>query len=464
MDGIDSRDLPLGHDEACAADLHAVADGRMLGLQDRSWLARAVAGAIRPSRDRPVWDLAHAIAALGVDAPGLIDLALDPMLVSGAMVQAKLGDSAAADAQGLVLTSPRPWRCSWTGLSRSLALAEFILTADALDGFREIADRVGQGISPAEAPDLARALAARMAIYRRIHMPAAPIERRFLAIRGYLRDAGRREGFGDDDILTFWHDSVAQDVMFTTVVEHFITYERVLAEMGTLSAIGNADRLEDMDNWEDRLEAATLPVVDAACLTESMGVLAAMDDGPKVLTGAEQEALSTVLNLDPFHASRPLTALRARVFGRIQAGIANRLRRGMGGPDLGVRVQCADADYTAAAAATEALCAHLRRCLTIALALRTGPAGGGIAEQGERELRRMRRAGFDLPRDKLAHEMAQVDEALATTAQALEEHRQALLRLDRAEPLDSRLTRDRALFSQTFAKIYKDHVPQEMAR
>ncbi|MGL4236177.1 hypothetical protein [Tabrizicola sp.] len=464
MDGIDPRDLPLGHDEACAADLHAVADGRMLGRQDRSWLARAVAGAIRPSRDRPLWDLAHAIAALGVDGTGLIDLALDPSLASAAVLQDRLGDIAAADSRGLVLTAPRPWRCSWTGLARCLSLAEFILTADALDGFTEISERIGPGITVAEAPDLARALAARMAAYRRTHMPAAPIERSFHAIREYLRNAVKREGFVDDDILTFWQNGVAQDVMFTTVVEHFITYERVLAEMGTLSAIGRADSLEDMDNWEDRLEAASLPLVDAISLQDAMELLDAVEDGPKVLTGAEQEALAAVLNLDPFHRARPLTALRARVFGRIQAGIANRLRRGTGGADLADRIPALEADYSAAAEATETLVAHLRRCLTIALALRTGAEGGALAEQGMRELRRMRRAGFDMPHERLAEAMAHMDEALAATAQALEEHRQAIARLHRAEPLDSRVARDRAAFSQTFAAIYRDHIRQEMAR
>jgi hypothetical protein len=464
MDGIDQRDLPLGHDEACAADLHAVADGRMLGRRERSWLARAIAGAIRPSRDRPLWDLAHAIAALELDATGLIDLALDPSLASVAVLQDKLAGANAADSRGLVLTTPRPWRCSWTGLARCLTLAEFMLTADALDNFAQIAERVGSGITPSEAPELARALAARMATYRRTHMPAALIERRFHAIRGYLRNVDRREGFSDDDILTFWQDGIAQDVMFTTVVEHFITYERVAAEIGTLSAIGRADSLEDMDHWEDRLEAASLPLADNASLQDAMELLGAMQDGPKVLTGAEQEALAIVLNLDPFHRARPLTALRARVFGRIQAGIANRLRRGAGGADLAARIPASEADYVAAAEATEQLVTHLRRCLTIALVLRTGEAGGALAEQGMRELRRMRRAGFDMPRERLAHVMAQMDEALATTAQALEEHRQAIARLHRAEPLDSRVVRDRAAFSSTFAAIYRDHLPQEVAR
>ena len=97
---LNPRDLPLGHDESCAADLHAVIESRMLGRNATSWLARAVAGAIRPSRDRPVWDLAHAIAALGLDGPGLIDLTLDPTRTTAAALQDSLAGNPAADDRG----------------------------------------------------------------------------------------------------------------------------------------------------------------------------------------------------------------------------------------------------------------------------------------------------------------------------------------------------------------------------
>ena len=451
MERIDPRDLALGHDEACAADLLAVVESRMLGRVETSWLARAVAGAIRPSRDRPLWDLAHAAAALDLDWKGLVDLVLDPTLATPAALQDRLGGHPAADTRGLTLGEPRPWRCSWTGLARVFALAEFLLTAEECAHFAEITAMIGT-----DAPDLARALSSRLAAYRRDHMPLAPIEQMFRAIRGFLRDRGLREGFGDGDILAFWQGGVGGDVMFTTVVDHFITYRRAESELGALSAIGGADALDAMENWEARLEAAVLPLADATALQAALAVLADMEDGPKLLTRAEHDALSAILSLDPFHRLMPLTALRALAFGRIQSGIANRLRRGSGGAEVAERVLCGEADYAAQVETATMLAAHLRRCLTIALALRTGDEGGPLAAEGERELKRMRRAGFDAPRAALAASIALVDGALATSAEALEAHRGALAKLDRAEPLSDRLTRDRATFAEVFGRLYLD--------
>jgi alpha-D-ribose 1-methylphosphonate 5-triphosphate synthase subunit PhnI len=75
-------------------------------------------------------------------------------------------------------------------------------------------------------------------------------------------------------------------------------------------------------------------------------------------------------------------------------------------------------------------------------------------EAGERELRRMRRAGFDAGRPALAAAVAAVDGALATVTFELDAHREALARLAAAEPLDARLARDRAVFSEAFAALY----------
>lgn len=460
-DGVDRRDLPLGHDEVCLADLQAVVQGRLLDRGDRSWLARAVAGAVRPSRDRPVWDLAHTIAALGLDGLGLIDLALDPRLASGADFQERFHDRPGTDERGLLLSEPRAWRCSWKGLARVMALAEFLLTADEMEGFAEISNAVGQGLAPKEAPAFARWLAARLAAYRNAHMPAAPVEQRFRAIRSYLRGLGRSSGFDDDDILVFWQTRRSDDTLYATVVEHFITYDRVRAELDTLSQLTDAERLETLETWDARLEAAAQPHTDTPVLAGALALLQGTLDQPKLLTGTEFKALEETLRLDPFHKTRPLTALRVRVFGRIQSGIANRLRRGSGGPDIAERARCSDADYGSAAETARKLSDHLRNCLTIALALRSGDDADPLVEAGKRALRTTRRAGFDLPRERLAAAIAEVDDALATTAMALEEHRAGLDHLNRAEPLSGRLEQDRAAFSNTFATIYSQHIQQE---
>jgi hypothetical protein len=446
-----------GHDEACAADLAAVAEGRALARADAAWLARAVTGAIRPSRDRPVWDLAHAGAALGGDPRRLIDLALDPRLASPAALRARVEaeGGASTDPLGLALAAPRPWRCSWAGLARLLALLEFLLTADECARFGEVSALLAALDGPEDAPDVARRLAAGMGEYRRAHMPLAAVERRFGAIRAFLRRRGQRE-FGDAEVLDFWREGAGEEVLFATVVEHFITYARVAAELEGLGALGGAVRLGDIENWEERLEAASLPTLDGPALDGALRLLAERaEDGPKLLTGAEREALGAILHLDPFHRTRPLTALRARAFGRVQSGIANRLRRGSGGPEVAERVRCAEADYAALAEQADALAAHLRRCLTIALALRAKTGDGSdLVEAGERELRRMRRAGFDAGRPALAAAVAAVDGALATVTFELDAHREALARLAATEALEARLRRDRGVFSEAFATLY----------
>jgi hypothetical protein len=97
-----------GYDERCAADLAAVCDGRDLSREDRTWLARVVTGAVRPNRDKPLWDLAHALAALarGTEAASgrdLVTLALDPGLATAAAVTARFSGTVVADARGPVL-------------------------------------------------------------------------------------------------------------------------------------------------------------------------------------------------------------------------------------------------------------------------------------------------------------------------------------------------------------------------
>jgi hypothetical protein len=462
MEQIDPNDLPLGHDEACAADLLAVSESRMLGRHELSWLARAVAGAIRPSRDRPLWDLAHAIAALGLDGRGFVDLAFDPALATATGLKDRLADHPASDGRGLALSEPRPWRIGWAGLARVLSLGEFLLTADECAGFAELATEIGPGVAPSEAPALSRRLASRLAQYRNAHMPLAPIERRFRAIRRFLHEANREGAVTDDAIVVFWRSDVAETALFTTIVEHFVTYERAVLAFGSMTRLARADSLDSIEDWEDRLEAATLPAVDPPALADTLEALASLPDGPKLLTGAELEALSEVLAFDPYHRTRPLTALRARAFGRIQSGIANRLRRGVGGPDVAERTACAEADYGALVEGVETLAAHLRRCLTIALALRSSEAPtGSLAAEGERELKRIRRAGFDAPRAELSAAIALIDGALATAAEGLRDHRAAVAALVKARPLNERLAEDRATFSAAFRAIYSGALMSE---
>jgi hypothetical protein len=455
MERLDPGDFPLGHDEACAADLQAVCDNRMLGRHEVSWLARALAGAIRPSRDRPLWDLAHAVATLGLDGRAFVDLALDPALATATGLQDRLAAHPASDGRGLALAQPRPWRIGWAGLARVLALAEFLLTADECADFADLIAEIGDGIPSAEAADFARRLSSRLARYRNAHMPLAPIERRFRAIRRFLHEDGWAAAVTDDNIVAFWRSDAAESALYTTIVDHFLTYEKAVIAFGSLQQLAHPDSLDGIEDWEDRLQAVALPSVDPPALADALRALGGLADGPKLLTQAEHEALAEVLSLDPYHRTRPLTALRARAFGRIQSGIANRLRRGSGGPDVAERALCTDADYAALIEGAEILSKHLRRCLIIALALRASDAPtSSLAAEGERELKRMRRAGFDAPRAELAAAIALIDGSLATAAEGLRDHCTAVAGLAKAKPLDQRLTEDRATFSAAFHTIY----------
>ena len=456
-DGMSANEpITHGFDETCAADVAAVIDARDAPPADAAWLARAVAGASRPSRDRPLWDAAHGIAAVGGAAPDLVDLILDPYLSSAGALRARLEGVASTDAKGLILGDPSPWHGSWSGLARSFALLEFLMTADELSHFAEVTALLDTLGDPAAAPDVARRLAVMMTAYRAQHMPLAPVERRFHAIRGFLRQTGRIDGYQDDDIVSFWQQG--EDALFTTVVAHFVTYDRVSAELGALTALQGADRLSGIDNWEDRLEATTLPDTAIRSVDQALATLSDLaTDAPKVLTGAERDTLTALLSFDPFHNRRPVTVLRALAFGRIQSGIGNRLRRGSGGPDLPERIACGEADYAALLAKAQTLTAHLKTCLAIALALRG--ADGEVAVRGEQALRRMRRAGLDAPRPDLAKRMAAIDAALATAATELASHCAAVADLAQRVPLTDLVERDRAHFSAAFAALYLEGHP-----
>ncbi|MCJ2046678.1 hypothetical protein MKK58_19360 [Methylobacterium sp. J-078] len=467
-----------GYDERCAADLAAVCEGRDLSREDRAWLARVVTGAVRPNRDKPLWDLAHALAALARltaagEARDLVSLALDPGLARPAGLAARLGEGrvqgAAADARGLVLTVGAGWRTTWAGLARLLALAEFLLTAEDLGQFALVSGWFGD---LAAAPDgeaaafLGKRLARHLAAYRNDHLPLAPLERRFRALLGHLRG---RTDFGDDDILAVWCAEMEQGerVGFRTVAEHFVTFEAAACLRGGLDGLAAAESLDAHAGWEERLDASLADLVAGEPAEALVDLLAGLADGPKslngpkILTGAERDDLADLLRLEPFHRSRPLTTLRATSFGRVQSGLANRLRRGGGGPEIAERVACAEAEtYPALAERVGALAAHLDRMLRIAAALRVPADADGLGPEVRAalaaalsDIRRVRRAGFDDP-DRLAAGFAQADTALLRLAEEVGRLQRAVAALDRQRPLAPAFAADRDVFARTFARAY----------
>lgn len=466
--------MNLGYDERCAADLANVVEGRSLAQADAAWLLRVVTGAIRPNRDKPFWELAHLLRALASDADdgaALCDIVLDPNLTRVEVLARRFADlrlakEARLDERGLVLGGlERDWQASWKGMARLLALAEFLLTAEDLAHFAEIRRWLAELAAADEskpAIDLMVKRLVRLAAgYRQEHLPLAPVERRFRAILTYLATrpgADRHDRFDDDDILGFWQAESAEGErpQFRTVAEHFVTYQVVLVALGGLAGLRQAVSLETIADWADRLDSSLDEAVglDETALKLATA-LAAIPDTPKILTGAEREDLIDILWLEPFHRTRPLTVLRSISFGRVQSGLANRLRRGSGGADIAERVRCADAEaYDAVLSRADALAKHVERMTRIAAALRIGEAAridakvAAVLAAAEADLGRIRRAGFDAERSVLAAAFAMIDETLVRAMAEIPAFVTA------ATPLQGRFESDRAIFASVFHEAY----------
>jgi len=465
-----------GYDERCAADLANVVEGRQLSRENACWLARAVIGAIRPNRDKPFWDIAHAVVAIGAKgrAQAVLDIVLDPRLVAPEAIARHLSSivpPGRCDEHGLLLQAGDTlWKGSWTGLTRLLALAEFILTMEDLAAFREVSGWLDEALAPPHDVDLlVTRLVRRINLYRQAHVPLAPIEKRFRAILVFLSESRGRDvrgdTFDDDDILAFWRAEIAagERPQFRTVVDHFITFEKATQILGSLRSIAEAMSLEAIEDWAERLEAmlGDLTTSDDAAVTLAES-LAAMPESPKILTGAERDDLIDVISLDPFHRTRPLTVLRTVSFGRVQSGIANRLRRRGGGAPVSERVRCADAkSYADVVARAEALKTHLGRMIRIAATLRLGdksfddPAVAKLLAAAQADIGRIRRAGFDDPIEKLAAAFAKVDEALISVSDEIENFTSAAAKPVKGRLPADRFPEDRAFFSAAFTDAYR---------
>lgn len=477
-DGIDGGGMLQDHDERCAADLGNVVDGRDLSRDAAGWLARAVTGAIRPNRDKPLWDLAHALAALArlTDAENgrdLVDLVLDPGLAGTGALQHRFGgasgEGASTDASGFVLDlGPRSWRATWSGTGRLLALAEFLLTADDLAGFGPITGWIHELVADPSATSvdlLVSRLTRALHAYRRSHLPLSLHERRFRGILDFLatRRTGRdRTAFTDDDILDFWRTGTVDGdgPSFRTAAEHFVTFEAVVTALGGLTGLRAAASLDATEGWDERIDASLADVVGTEPAAKLAEMLAALPDGPKILTGAERDELADLLRLEPFHRTRPLTTVRAVSFGRVQSGIANRLRRGSGGADIVERVACTDAEtYRAISERARTLAAHLGRMVGIAACLRLSPETTDVRvaaalQAGEADLKRVRRAGFDADRPNLAAAFAAVDETLVRIADETSALIRALDALEARRPLSGTFEADRLAFAEAFGRVY----------
>jgi hypothetical protein len=487
-----------GYDERCANDLGSVRESRRLSQENACWLARAIIGLIRPNRDKPFWDMAHALVAIGAKkrAPAVLDIMLDCRLATTEAVARHLSSIVPPecfDEHGLLLRAgDKVWKASWAKLVKLLALAEFILTMEEFAAFREVSGWLGDALAPPHDVDLlVSRLVRRINVYRQEHVPLAPIEKRFRAILVFLsesRGLDVRDTFDDDDMLAFWRGEIAagERPQFRTVVDHFITFEKATKILGSLRSLAEATPLAAIEDWAGRLEAklSDLTTSDDAEVTLAER-LAAMPASPKILKGKERNDLTDVLSLDPFYKTRPLTVLRTVSFGRIQSGIANRLRRHGGGAPIKDRVHCADAEsYADVLARAKELKEHLDRMIGIATALRfrdmrfddhavadqlatwladiahIRPQNVTAADLREQfaawlaDIGNIRRAGFDGDREELAAAFAKVDEALISVRDEMERFTLAAAKPVKGRVPEDRFPEDRTFFSAAFTDAY----------
>lgn len=479
-------------DEHTASDLAAIAEARQLSATQCSTLARNVTGALRPNRDIFLWVLTNLLSAVFLcrsrreKTVKLTDWALEIVLGRPSDLRAALArhcdgqDEIRVTANGVAVhLDGLPFEAGWARIEDALAFGEFFITGNdgALYGsFNEAVQALspagGAAANPKEAVGI---LSRRIAMWRRDHLPLGRHERLFSALVGFLANrpqTQRRHGllaFDDDDIAAFWRKCVdaGERLMFETAVRRFIDFAQLIAKLDAVRNLGAAGDLDalvariDMEPEEGWNDAADEPAE-----TRLPEALNSLPTDPKVLTGVERDAIASVVDLMPFHKQRPVSVLRVLAFGPVQMGIANRLRRGSGGPDIAARVSCAGArPYDDVAGRFNALLAHLESLRRIAVALRfgDGPPPDGVidpvklaetVQQGHGDLKRLRREGFDRPREKLAAIFAGIDGVLNDLCAVVNDFTAELGRLDERQALAARFAQDRAFFVETFTRGY----------
>jgi hypothetical protein len=488
-------------DEHTEIDLRSIAGSRQLTAAQHKMLIRNVTGALRPNRDFFLWVLVNVLSAVLVCArrrkdfnPGTfnpVDCALEIVWAQNAARRALLArycdghDGVHLVGDGIAVTfGSLKFEASWARIGHALAFGEFFLAGNdcALYGsFEEAIKALSEGQDVGGVEAAVSILSRRIGQWRRDHLPFGRYERQFSPLIGFLdarRQQERRKGltFDDDDIVAYWRKCVdsGERPMFRTVVERFRDFERHLARrtiIRNLSAPADLDALVsrvdlDLDpgeGWNDTEEdVAESRLADA---------LESLPAEPKALKGTERDLLDGLVSLLPFPNQRPVTVLRVLVFGAVQSGIANRLRRGGGGADIAERVTCSDAQsYDDIARDFGELLKHLESLLRIAAALRFGdPASmqdidpaiaemvqrrAELIQQGNAELKRMRRAGFDLPREDLAAIFAKIDSTLSELHDVVLGFTKEIKRRGEREALSDRFAKDKPVFVEILTRAY----------
>lgn len=484
-------------DEHTASDLVAIADARQLSATQCKVLARNVTGALRPNRDFFLWVLVNLLSAV-FQCRSRRQGAFDPVAGALEIVLAREAERRqllarhCAGQEGVRLTGEGfavdlgglKFDAGWARIEHALAFGEFFITGHDGALYASFTEAVHALFTPHDAAagvDVAVSiLSRRIGQWRRDHLPLGRYERHFSALIGFLNSrpqAERKRGvlaFDDDDIVAFWRKCVdsGERLMFRTAVERFREIERLVAQLGAIRNLGMPADLDalvsrmDLDvesgeGWND--------TEDDLAESRLVEALNSLPTDPKALKGTEADSIRSLVTLLPYPKQRPGTVLRVLAFGAVQSGIANYLRRGGGGDDIEVRVTCANAEsYDGIAGEFAGLLEHLESLLRIAVALRFGDSApdadsrlaemiqrrADIIQQGKADLKNMRRAGFNRPREELAAVFAQIDGLLSDLRDVVRDFTAELARLGKREALGARFTKDKPVFIEILTRAY----------
>lgn len=489
-------------DEHTEIDLRSIAGSRQLTAAQHKMLIRNVTGALRPNRDFFLWVLVNLLSAVLLCARrrkdlnpktfNPVDCALETVWAQNSERRSLLARCCDGQA-GVALTGEGiavalgnlKFEASWARIGHALAFGEFFLAGNdcaLYRSFEEAIKALSEAQDAASGVEVAVSiLSRRIGQWRRDHLHFGRYERQFSPLLAFLdsrRQAERRKGltFDDDDIVTYWRKCVdaGERPMFRTVVERFRDFERHLARR---SIIRNLSAPADLDALVARVDLDLDPgegwndSEDDFVESRLVEALESLPAEPKALKGTERDQLVGLVTLLPFPKQRPVTVLRALAFGAVQSGITNRLRRGGGGASIEERVTCSDVQtYDDIAGEFGELLKHLESLLRIAGALRFGdPASmqdidpslaemvqhrAEIIQQGNADLKRMRRAGFDLPREDLAAIFAEIDGVLSELRDVVQGFTKEIKRRGEREALSDRFAKDKPVFIEILTRAY----------
>lgn len=468
-------------DQLTISDINGIVESRRLSAVDARRLVNYVAGAVRPNRDRPVFDLCRILSVVaaettppaGKPGAGKPDRCLAALLGPPRAVAAMCAGKAPTQE-----------------LAALLGFAEFLLTHDDCSYYGDMSRIIcalaaaGEAGREAAVKEAVASIASRLRSYRTERFPVARHEKVFRSLLSFLGARGKSRSvssFDDEDVVAFWESEIkgGNRVLFRTVVKHFLTLETVAADLAAQRALNDAMSL--YEEGEGRIiapvETATEGVVDVGDPAElRYEVLLeflqkGLPDGIKLLTGTERDRLVDLVECGPFTSTRPLTSLRYISFGAVQSGIANFLRRGSGGGAISERVRCADAaSYVDVGTGYGKLSDHLDRLLLISAFLsgRNAPANdtgmimaavsSEALAQAQREgaqfLKRLKREGLEQAPEELAPRVVPIAGELVGLREIVKAFLQQSASLNRSATLDSRFENDRARFAAALHEAY----------